>query len=84
MKNRIVSRPEGYGSRIRAYRERKGWTQAQLVERMSIHSSEKYGRKISEDLSKIARWEREEQQPTAHHLRVLCDVLEVTPADLGL
>jgi transcriptional regulator with XRE-family HTH domain len=59
-------------SRLRRERERRGWTQAYLAERLEV------------DPAYISRWERGVVSPTGLHRRRLCEVLELDAEQLGL
>lgn len=59
-------------SRLRRERERRGWTQAYLAERIEV------------DPAYISRWERGVVSPTGLHRRRLCEVLELDAEQLGL
>lgn len=57
---------------IRDLRIARGWTQAQLAERMPVHHRAIYF------------WESGKRQPNARHLQRLCEVLGVSIADVDL
>lgn len=57
---------------LRRERERRGWTQAYLAERLEV------------DPAYISRWERGVVSPTGQHRRRLCEVLERDAEELGL
>jgi len=59
-------------SLLRRERERRGWTQAYLAERLEV------------DPAYISRWERGVVSPTGLHRRRLCEVLERDAEELGL
>jgi transcriptional regulator with XRE-family HTH domain len=73
-----------FGRLLRQEREAAGLTRDDLLERMGILARERYGREISEDSTKLARWERGEQRPTSFHLQLVSEALGTTPAALGL
>lgn len=57
---------------LKRAREHKGWTQAELAE------------KIGSTPLTVYRWERRRSIPSLHFRRKLCDVLETTPEQLDL
>jgi peptidoglycan hydrolase-like protein with peptidoglycan-binding domain/DNA-binding XRE family transcriptional regulator len=59
-------------SLLRRERERRGWTQAYLAERLEV------------DPAYISRWERGVVSPTGLHRRRLCEVFERDAEELGL
>ena len=72
-----------FGQALRQRREARGFTREKLLTRMSDLASERYpGRRVP-DVSTIARWERGEQCPRSFHLRLVCEVLQVKPEELG-
>jgi transcriptional regulator with XRE-family HTH domain len=63
---KIASHRSFRADRLRAIRAHKGWSQNQLAQRSGI------------DPSRIARYEKDGAEPTAHNLRLICDALDVT------
>jgi transcriptional regulator with XRE-family HTH domain len=55
---------------LRALRERKFWTQKELAEQVGVHAT------------MVSDWERGLYRPSLRHLKVLCEVLEVTPPEI--
>lgn len=63
----------GLGDWILRNRERRKWTQLELANRVGARSSS------------ISRWERALVEPTASHIRSLCEVFGLSADDaLGL
>lgn len=58
------------GAKIRQFREQAGLTQKQLAEAVGV------------DQSAVARWENEENNPTAARIMQIADVLGCNPGDL--
>lgn len=58
------------GAKIRQLREQAGLTQKQLAEAVGV------------DQSAVARWENEENNPTAARIMQIADVLGCNPGDL--
>lgn len=58
------------GAKIRQFREQAGLTQKQLAEAVGV------------DQSAVARWENDENNPTAARIMQIADVLGCNPGDL--
>ena len=67
-------------TRLRAHRLARGWTLNQLITEM-IASSGEGGRLAT---SRISRWERADEQPSAIYRDALCQMYSTGPVDLGL
>lgn len=58
------------GSRIRKFREDRGFSQLQLADKIGVTNS------------RISNWEQGQNRPDADILAELCRVLEVSPSEL--
>ncbi|WP_322481149.1 helix-turn-helix transcriptional regulator [Thermogemmatispora sp.] len=72
-----------FGQALRQRREACGLTRDDLVDHMSTLASERYPDRRVPDVSTVARWERGKQCPRRFHLRLVCEVLQVKPEELG-
>lgn len=67
-------------SRLRAHRLARGWTLTRLVSEMVTVAG--VGHRLVS--SRVSRWERDEEQPSAVYRDALCRVYRTGPVDLGL
>lgn len=67
-------------TRLRAHRLAHGWTLATLITEMTAATG--IGHRLV--ASRVSRWERDEEHPSAPYRDALCQVYRTGPVDLGL
>ncbi|HYU74462.1 MAG TPA: helix-turn-helix transcriptional regulator [Ktedonobacteraceae bacterium] len=62
---------ESNNQKLREARQRCQWTMEQASERIGV------------DTRTYIRWERGKQHPGLRHMRLLCELFQTTPEELG-
>lgn len=73
-----AGRRRGRNSRLRAERERRGWSQERLAQELHFHC----GRMVSP--STISRWENGSEVPKPLYRELLCEIFDLDVYELGL
>ena len=62
----LMASNQPMGARLKVAREKAGWSQRELAQRLGV------------ELDSIAAWERDDREPRANRIMMLCGVLGVT------
>jgi transcriptional regulator with XRE-family HTH domain len=70
--------------RLRWERQRRGWSQDDVVDRLQDAAAGRGDPELGVDRNTVSRWERGISRPTPRYVQLLSEVFTLRPEDLGL